>query len=95
MIWLANCTLSFYSSDPDYLSLDEYVFNTEAHPLQLPLSNSKTHPESFTPSWQASRLDEQLQQIHDDPMEADSNAVGTGTWVQKQLSKLAFAKYDH
>lgn len=77
------------------MSLDEYVFNTEAHPLQMPLAKGKTQPESYTPTWQPSYLDEQLRQLHDDPMETDSNAVGTGTWVQKQLSKLAFAKQNY
>ncbi|KAM7202382.1 Glycoside hydrolase [Rhypophila sp. PSN 637] len=36
--WLAETLKYFYLifSDPDLISLDEYVFNTEAHPLRLP-----------------------------------------------------------
>lgn len=77
------------------MSLDEYVFNTEAHPLQMPLRKGQTSPTSYSPTWQLSYLDEQLRQQHDDPMETDSNTVGTGTWVQKQLSSLAFVKQNN
>ncbi|KAI9800034.1 MAG: hypothetical protein M1833_003563 [Piccolia ochrophora] len=37
--WLAETLKYFYLifSEPDVVSLDEYVFNTEAHPLKLPV----------------------------------------------------------
>jgi len=60
--------------------------------LQLPLSQSETIPTSFTPSWQPSVLDEQLRELHDDPMEMNNNTTGTGTWVQKQLANAAVVK---
>lgn len=36
--WLAETLKYFYLifSDPSLISLDQYVFNTEAHPLQRP-----------------------------------------------------------
>jgi hypothetical protein len=77
------------------MSLDEYVFNTEAHPLQMPLPAGKARPTSFIPTWRVSELDKQLRKIHDDPLERTNDAIGAGTWVQKQLSKLAFAKQNY
>lgn len=88
-------TDSSHSSDPTFLSLDEYVFNTEAHPLQLPLSKGRSQPASFVPTWQPSLLDEELRQLHDDPMEMNNNTTGTGTWVQKHLEHAAFVKQFH
>ncbi|KAK3336077.1 glycoside hydrolase [Cercophora scortea] len=39
--WIAETLKYFYLifSEPDVISLDEYVFNTEAHPLKLPKAN--------------------------------------------------------
>lgn len=36
--WMAETLKYFYLifSEPDLISLDDYVFNTEAHPLRLP-----------------------------------------------------------
>jgi mannosyl-oligosaccharide alpha-1,2-mannosidase len=36
--WIAETLKYFYLifSEPELISLDDYVFNTEAHPLRLP-----------------------------------------------------------
>jgi mannosyl-oligosaccharide alpha-1,2-mannosidase len=36
--WIAETLKYFYLvfSEPDLISLDDYVFNTEAHPLRIP-----------------------------------------------------------
>jgi mannosyl-oligosaccharide alpha-1,2-mannosidase len=36
--WIAETLKYFYLifSDPELISLDDYVFNTEAHPLKIP-----------------------------------------------------------
>ncbi|KAK4188497.1 family 47 putative glycoside hydrolase [Podospora australis] len=41
--WIAETLKYFYLifSEPDLISLDDYVFNTEAHPLRLPKPGSK------------------------------------------------------
>ena len=41
--WLAETLKYFYLifSPPDLISLDEYVFNTEAHPLRRPRAVAK------------------------------------------------------
>jgi mannosyl-oligosaccharide alpha-1,2-mannosidase len=42
--WMAETLKYFYLvfSDPDVVSLDDYVFNTEAHPLRRPTSSQKS-----------------------------------------------------
>ena len=40
--WIAETLKYFYFifSDPELISIDDYVFNTEAHPLKLPKPNT-------------------------------------------------------
>lgn len=40
--WLAETLKYFYLifSPPDLISLDDYVFNTEAHPLKRPVAKA-------------------------------------------------------
>lgn len=76
------------SSPPDYVSLDDYVFNTEAHPLKLPTADSAP---SFTPSWKPSKLDDELAERYKDP-EHPSDFVGGGTSVQLELLSLEVSK---
>lgn len=42
--WIAETLKYFYLifSEPDLISLDDYVFNTEAHPLRLPKAGDKS-----------------------------------------------------
>lgn len=41
--WIAETLKYFYLifSEPDLISLDDYVFNTEAHPFRLPKPGDK------------------------------------------------------
>lgn len=75
-------------ADPDFLSLDEYVFNTEGHPLRLPLPAGKEAPSSFTPTWRLNKLDKDLTERYSDPLELDREVVGRGTFVQQMLIKV-------
>jgi len=80
-------TLKYYYllfSPPDFLSLDEYVFNTEAHPLRVPLKPQQTTPVSFIPSWQLSAIDGELQQLYRNPAHT-SDHIGGGTPAQLHL----------
>jgi mannosyl-oligosaccharide alpha-1,2-mannosidase len=75
-------------ADPQFLSLDEYVFNTEGHPLRLPLPTGQVAPSSFTPTWRLSKLDRELTERYSDPLEQDREVVGRGTFVQQLLIKV-------
>ncbi|OAV87248.1 hypothetical protein PTTG_29514 [Puccinia triticina 1-1 BBBD Race 1] len=72
-------------SDPDLVSLDDYVFNTEAHPLRIDIPEKplKTY-------WNKS--DESLDNIFDPPgLEKGKHGYGTflQQWAQVDLAKLS------
>lgn len=76
---------SLCSSDPDYLSLDEFVLNTEAHPLRLPIQGPLT---SWTSPWTETEEDTMLARDYADPSQESYEAVGMGTAVQQQLCQV-------
>ncbi|KAG9656760.1 hypothetical protein KCU78_g8653, partial [Aureobasidium melanogenum] len=44
--WLAETLKYFYliSSEPDLISLDDYTFNTEAHPFRIQSKRDRGYP---------------------------------------------------
>ncbi|GAA5940310.1 glycoside hydrolase family 47 protein [Sporobolomyces koalae] len=82
-------TLKYYYllfSPRDFISLDDFVFNTEAHPFMIPKLASSTSPRHFEPLWSGPEPELEEQGFVDQ--------IGEGTWVQKwsrvlQASKLA------
>jgi mannosyl-oligosaccharide alpha-1,2-mannosidase len=70
-------------SPRDFISLDDYVFNTEAHPFLIPQPKSSPRRE---PLWSGPEAELES--------EGFVEQIGEGTWVQKwarviQASKLA------
>ncbi|GAA6004328.1 hypothetical protein JCM10207_000671 [Rhodosporidiobolus poonsookiae] len=84
-------TLKYYYllfSPPDFMSLDDWVFTTEAHPFWIPKPSAPRPPSSF---W--SGPDENAP-----PSAAFVDQMGEGTWVQKWArvqQAAALAGYAH
>ena len=76
-----------FSSDPQFLSLDEYVFTTEAHPVRLPLPGYAA-PKSFQPTWKESEYDDEIMKTFASPYADDASAVGVGTPTQMYLQMV-------
>ncbi|KAK4055286.1 hypothetical protein OIV83_000569 [Microbotryomycetes sp. JL201] len=71
-------TLKYYYllfSPKDFFSLDDWVFNTEAHPLRIP----KAEERDFTPLWAGPERDE----AGSVPMSSFVSTGGQGTYVQQ------------
>jgi hypothetical protein len=66
---LSNAALQF--SSPDLISLDDYVFNTEAHPFRVP----KPHPSPAPSMWSGPEPDAV-------PVNSFVSTMGEGTHVQ-------------
>ncbi|KAK4057558.1 hypothetical protein OIO90_001203 [Microbotryomycetes sp. JL221] len=70
-------TLKYYYllfSPHDLISLDDWVFNTEAHPLRIP----KAKPTKFTSLWAGPEQDE----FDTTPTPTFVSTTGEGSWVQ-------------